>query len=167
MINAMINDILAMYPVIGHFTFPVGPIATAPAVMQIATAAVPNDQPGVFFIYAPYAQAIQHADFLSQRINGLNYTLVYIGKAGMDKAGFNAGGQMLKGRINNVGADNRRRSQIWTDFMVAKALPHLLFTWVVTSKQLNPSIYDNCFFLEAGFYNIWKAIPEFRPKLNI
>ncbi len=155
-----------MYPVNGYFIFNSGPIINARANFQAATINVPADHPGLYFIYAPYTAIIPNANYLNQRFNGQLYILIYIGKAGMGQNGFNHGGQMLYGRINNVGTGNRSRSQIWTDFMNENGLPHLLFRWAVTSRQLNPPMYDNCFFLEQAFCKIWQAIPELKPALN-
>lgn len=168
MINTIVNEILGMYPKNGHFIFSNGPIINAPANLKNATSGVPKSEPGLYFIYAPYSASIKNTNFLVQRINGILYTLIYIGKAGMDKNGINKNNnaQMLYGRINNVGVDNVRRSKIWTNFMNNHGVSHLLFKWVVTLKQLNPATYDNCFFLEQAFYNIWKAVPEFKPELN-
>lgn len=166
MVITMVNEILGLYSINGCFIFNNCPIGQARPNFNVASENV-IDKVGLYFIYAPYNNDIQNKDFLTQRINGNPYILVYIGKAGMKANGKLNSDQMLRGRMRNVGKDCiTPRSEEWCEFMNLKGLNHLLFKWCVTVNSNAPFGYDNCLFLEQSFCKVWKTIPQFKPELN-
>jgi hypothetical protein len=166
MVITLVNEILGIYPLNAFFTFENGPVHEAVNNFNVASEGV-IDEVGLYFIYAPYNNNVQNKSFLTQRINGNPYTLVYIGKAGMRANGQLNNGQMLRGRMRNLGSDGiTRRSLEWTNFMNLKGLNHLLFKWCVTANPNAPLGYDNCLLLEQSFCKAWTAVPEYKPEMN-
>jgi hypothetical protein len=159
---SLINDLFNIYPENGSFVLPNGPVESAPQSMNAQTEEVPNSV-GLYFIYSP-SLAVPNGNALNCILNGNEYALIYIGKAGMNNQG-EIGTQGIRGRLRNVGANDIRRSVIWRQLMTAEGWDHLLFRWVVTRRQ-DEVLFDNCFRLEKSFYKLWEAIPIWKPLLN-
>ena len=164
-VKNLVQALIAFYPINGYFKFDIGPIETAPARLNAASYLVPNT-PGLYFIYGPNPGIWQNSQRLTEGINGENYCLINVGKAGMDLNGQD-NTQGIHGRINNVGKVGNgyiKRSKIWTKQMLEKGVNNFLFKWVQTGPIGGP--FNNCAIIENSFYELWRAIPEIKPEQN-
>jgi hypothetical protein len=163
MVIPLINALIAHYPNNGIFNFNYGPMGTAHRRLKAASSNVPNTV-GLYFIYAPNPWLNNPG--LTENIAGVAHCLVYVGKAGMNQNGIITIHQGIQGRMLNVGAGNIRRSAIWTQEMINHGVGYLCFKWIETTNSAMVCGYDNSFWIEKAFYNLWKANPSLKPALN-
>lgn len=161
----IVNAILERYHEIsGSFFYHNGPAHNIHARFVEASVGVLNS-PGLYFIYCPTVDTVINTNYINEVVNGIFYTLIYIGKAGMDLHGNLNLLQGIQKRLRNVGENNIRRSILWTNFMNHHNVDNLMFKWCETrANQLqhaNP-MYDNCAIIESELNQLSRNISGFR-----
>jgi hypothetical protein len=109
--------------------------------LRHVTKSVPN-LPGVYLVFAEKSDT--KTEHLRYEIDGLDYELVYFGKAG----GFTSNGrrlsQGLNGRINNVVSNDESRALYWhrsmSEFGCSKFL--VIYTLLDHPQELENELYN-------------------------
>ena len=143
----------------GQFIFKVNEIDGANKSLSDQSKSVPN-VPGIYFLFCENANIENDHTF---KINGINHTLLYFGKAGQNKDGALTN-QKLRGRINNVTSDSTRnlkdikRGVYWELILKELNTEYFRIIWIETN--------ENCVKDEGSIYATLKKDGIEYPYLN-